>query len=226
MPLWNHRLLFLALLTLPPTTGIAATLLLAFETKDNADLAGPSVPLRLLSLTAPLLEESWSLSLSSKSLTAILLMRAATEDFLLTLITTFKELEVLRLNLTTPTPPKEESLELATSTRRMSSARSLDIHQLTERLDFMPKLRAQREDPFQFASMHPRGKITPEEFSLAAPAILIIACNLLDITDMELAELTGSSEILGENPGERLVISGSKSDKICAPSETKPPSLP
>jgi len=157
-------------------------------------------------------------------LTAILLTRDATEDFLLTRINTFKALEDSRLRLNILILPRVDNLDLASSTRPMLSARLLDTSPSAERAVFMLKLLALAEDPYQYALMRLRGKIILEEFSLAALAILIIVFNSPDIMDMDQAELTGSFEIHGELTGDRAVTSGFKSDLICALLEMKLPS--
>ena len=103
-------------------------------------------------------------------------------------------------------------------------ALSLDTTALTEKLDYTNKLPLHQEVPSQSALMPLHGKTTTEEFFPPAETVLITAFNWSDIPTTETLELIGSSETLGEIPGERTDSSGSKSDKIYAQSETTPPS--
>jgi len=211
--------------TQPTTTGTLAELLPQSTTKDNADHAGPSLPLKPLNHTG-LLPETLLLNYpwnKSSLATPVDKTKDATEDSHLELTNTLKTLEELNHTMTTHTLLKEENLDLATSNLPMLFALSLDTTALTEKLDCTNKLPLLPEVPSQSALMPPAGKTITVVFYPHAETVLITASNWSDIPTTETAELIGSSETLGETPGERMDSSGLKSDKTCAQLETMPP---
>jgi len=148
------------------TTGTLAELLPQSTTKDNADHAGLSLPLKPLNHTG-LLPEMLSLNyLWNKSFLAIPLdkTRDATEDSHLELTNTLKTLEELNLIPTTHTLLKTENLDLATSNPEMSSLKLPDILALMEKLDCTNKLPLHPEVQSLFASMPLHGKTITVEF--------------------------------------------------------------
>jgi len=209
----------------PITIGILAESSPQFTTKDNADHAGLSLPLKPSSHTG-LLPEILLLNYPwNKSFLATLLdkTKVATEDSHLELTNTLKTLEELNHTLITHTLLKEVNLELATSNLPMLFAPSPDTTALTEKLDCTNKLPLLPEVPSQSALMLPAGKTITVVSCPLAETVLITASNWSDTPTTETAELIGSLETHGEIPGERTDSSGSKSDKIYAQSETMPP---
>jgi len=134
------------------------------EIKDNVEVAGLSVPLRLLSLIANLLEESSSLFLFNRSSIAIPSIKDATEDSLPTPITTFKQREDWRQSLIILTLQREETLEAANSTLLTLFALLLVTSTSMERLACTLRLQVHQEDPSLFVSMLAHGKTILEEF--------------------------------------------------------------
>jgi len=142
------------------TTGSAAELLLESTTKDNADHAGLSQPLKPLSHTGLLLETHSLDSQWNKSSAATLTDKTkdATEDSPAVLTLTSNKLEVLNPTTITPTLLNLERLELAISTQLMLFALSLDTQASMEKLDCTLKPHLPLEVPFQSVLMPQAGK--------------------------------------------------------------------